>query len=329
MIEDGNSWQPEFGWVKADDVAKYDEGLRPFGSRWISTAEDARRHETIDRGWAVRTDHFLVVTNIDRAAGVELAMRLEAVYQLWRQLFGEFTATAEELRARLDGKEAAGSLRKPFKVIYHRNRQEYNDAIRRRQPQIEGTLGIYFDRTRESHFFAGDDQDRGTIAHEAVHQFFYESAPRATRRLATTANAWAVEGVACYFESLTPVGENTYHIGGPDAGRLQAARHRRTVDNYYVPLEELSALGVDDLQRRSDLPRLYSQAAGLASFFIDGQGGKYRDAFRGLLAEIYAGRDTPQSLAEATGVGYDELDREYLEYLESMPVTAVIEPLTP
>jgi hypothetical protein len=326
MLEDGNSWRPQYGWVKAADVAKYDEGLRPFGGRWIPAAEDARRHDTIARGWAVRTDHFLVVTNIDRAAGVELAMRLEAIYQLWRQLFGEFTATAEELQARLDGKETAGSLRRPFKVIYHRSRQEYNDSLRRRQPQIEATLGIYFDRNRESHFFAGDDQDPGTIAHEAVHQFFYESAPRATRHLAATANVWAVEGVACYFESLTPIGENSYHIGGPDAGRLQAARHRRTVDNYYVPLAELAAIGVEDWQQRPDLPRLYSQSAGLASFFIDGQGGKYRDAFRRLLAEIYAGRDDQQTLAEATGVGYEELDREYLEFMESLPVTAAVAP---
>jgi hypothetical protein len=326
MLDDGNAWRPQFGWVKAEDVAKYEQGLRPYGGRWIPAADDARRHATIDRGWAVRTDHFLVVTDIDRAAGVALAMRLERLYQLWRQLFGEFTATPAELQARLDGKETAGSLRKPFKVVYHRNRAEYNEALRKRQPQIEATLGIYFDAQRESHFFAGDDQDAGTIDHEAVHQFFYESAPKPARHLAATANVWAVEGVACYFESLTPAGQNAFAIGSPDAGRLQAARHRRTVDNFYVPLAELTALGMTDLQERPDLAKLYSQSAGLASFFIDGQGGKYRAAFRELLAAIYAGRDEPGTLAQLTGRSYEELDGEYLRFMQGLPVTAAIAP---
>lgn len=326
MLDDGNAWRPQFGWVKAEDVAKYEQGLRPYGGRWIPAADDARRHATIDRGWAVRTDHFLVVTDIDRAAGVALAMRLETLYQLWRQLFGEFTATPAELQARLDGKESAGSLGKPFKVVYHRNRAEYNEALRKRQPQIEATLGIYFDAQRESHFFAGDDQDAGTIDHEAVHQFFYESAAKPTRRLAATANVWAVEGVACYFETLTPAGQNAFRIGSPEAGRLQAARHRRTVDNFYVPLAELTALGMADLQERSDLAQLYSQSAGLASFFIDGQSGKYREAFRELLAAIYAGRDEPGTLAKLTGWSYEELDGEYLDFMQSLPMTAAIAP---
>src|SRR5690606_13212305 len=123
------------------------------------------------------------------------------------------------------------------------------------------------------HFFAGEDQDPGTIAHEAVHQFFYESAPRPTKHLAATANVWAVEGAACYFESLVerpgPAGAKAFTIGTPDAGRVPAARHRRVVDNYYVPLAELAALGVTELQSRPDIARLYSQAAGLATFFME------------------------------------------------------------
>jgi hypothetical protein len=326
MLQEGNVWTPEFGWLRDDHVAKYELGLRPARGRWVTPEADARLHAKIERGWTVRTDHFLITTNIDRAAGVELATRLESLFQLWRQLFGDFAATPEELQARLDGKETSGYLRKPFHVIYHRSREEYSDALRRKQPQIESTLGIYFDDQRQSHFFAGEDQDPGTIAHEAVHQFFYESAPKATRNLAVTANAWAVEGVACYFESLTPLGGGAFAIGGPDAGRLQAARHRRVVDNYYVPLAELCALGMTDLQERPDLPRLYSQSAGLASFFIDGEQGRRRDAFRKLLATIYAGRDEPGTLSDAAGVPYEQLDRAYLEFMQSLPVTAVVQP---
>ena len=332
MLKSGHVWHNEFGWVKSEDIAKFKEGLRPAAGGWISAEEDARRHAKIARGWAVRTDHFLVTTNIDRAAGVELATRLVTIYQLWTQLFGEFAATPDELKSRLAGKQESGYLRKPFHVIYHRTREEYNQALRRDQPQIEATLGIYFDSKRESHFFAGADQDPGTIAHEVVHQFFYESAPHATRDLAATANMWAVEGAACYFESLVKklvlpsVAGECYTIGTPEAGRLPAARHRRVVDNYYVPLAELTGLGMIDLQQRPDIARLYSQSAGLTAFFMDYKNGVYRHAFRDLLASIYAGRDTPDKLMELTGRSYEDLDREYFEYMQSLPVTAAIAP---
>ena len=324
MLETGHVWRREFGWIKADHLEKYESGLRPWGTRWISINEDAERHATIDRGWTVRTDHFLVTTNVDRAAGAELAVRLETLYQLWRQLFGEFAVTQAELMARLEGKQATGFKRQPFRVVYHRNRDEYNAALVRRQPQIDITLGIYFDAQRESHFFAGKDQDAGTIAHEAVHQFFYESAPKPTRHLAPTANAWAVEGVACYFESLAESedasGGRAFKIGAPEAGRLPAARHRRIIDDYYVPLAELSALGMTDLQQRPDIARLYSQSAGLAAFFMDAEGGALREPFRELLALAYAGRDSADKLAELAGRDYGQLDREYQAFMQNLPI---------
>jgi hypothetical protein len=330
MLKTGQAWRPKYGWIKSADVEKFEQGLRPFGKTWISVAEDAERHASIERGWVVRTDHFLITTNVDRAAGAELAIRLETLYQLWRQLFGEFAVTPAELKARLEGKESGGFARKPFHIIYHRTRDQYNAALLDRQPQIGITLGIYFDAQRESHFFAGKDQDPGTIAHEAVHQFFYESAPRPTRNLAGRANAWAVEGVACYFESLVerePTdGCRTFTIGTPEAGRLPAARHRRVVDNYYVPLAELSALGITDLQHRDDIARLYSQSAGTASFFMDYEGGVYRKPFRELLALIYAGRDSADKLASLTGRSLSELDEQYLKYMKGLPVTGVLAP---
>ena len=323
MLKRGMSWNSEFGWIRPDDLSKWQAGQRPWGKRWINAEEDARRHESLARGWSLRTDHFLVTTNHSREAAVRLAVRLERLYQLWRQVFGEFAASKAELRARFDGKQATGRRSKPFRVLYHRTREQYNAALRSRQPLIEMTLGIYFDRQRESHFFAGDQQDPGTIDHEAVHQFFFESRP-AGRHLAALANAWATEGAACYFESLaeateSPLAGRAYTIGAPQDGRLPAARHRRLVDNFYVPLKELSALGMEDLQHRTDLPRLYSQSTGLATFLMQADQGKYRNAFRKLLLAVYAGRDDAGTLQDQCGTSYSALDAEYRHYLEALP----------
>lgn len=322
-MERGEVWNREFGWIAEVDVARYEAGERPLGKRWVSVEEDARRHSTIDKGWQIRTDHFRVVTNESRAAAVELALRLERLYQIWLQLFGDFYLEDVELLKRFDGQEGSSYRSKPFQVAYYATRDEYNAKLRRQQPRIEMTLGIYFDGRRKSHFFAGEEQDAGTINHEAVHQFFYESNAKTARHVGTLANAWLVEGVACYFESLVehndPELGRFYLIGTPRAGRLPAAQQRRLVDDYYVPLAELSALGMSDFQRRDDLPRLYSQSAGLTTFLLHGREGAYRPALLELLKAIYSGRDKADSLAELTGKSFEELDAEYLEFLKRLP----------
>ena len=52
------------------------------------------------------------------------------------------------------GDRNARTQSRPFRVFYYRDQDEYVDALRRRQPRIAETLGIYFDTTREAHFFA-------------------------------------------------------------------------------------------------------------------------------------------------------------------------------
>lgn len=322
-IERGETWSPRFGWVRAADLPRYEAGERPLGNRWISAEEDARRHSTIKDGWQVRTDHFRVQTNHSREAAADLATRLEMLHQVWLQQFGGFAIRPTELLKRFDGKQTGGYRSKPFEVVYYRTRDEYNAALRRKQPRIDMTLGIYFDDLRETHFFAGEDQDPGTIYHEAVHQFFHESR-RAARNVGASSNAWLIEGVACYFESLTEHQEESgvryFTLGTPTAGRLPAARHRLLVNDYYVSLAELSALGIKEFQQRSDLPRLYSQAAGLATFLMQYEQGKYREAVVKTLQLLYAGRDKPSTLADQTGQSFAELDRQYRRFLEALPV---------
>jgi hypothetical protein len=86
-------------------------------------------------------------------------------------------------------------------------------------------------------------------------------------------------------------------------------------DNFYVPLEELVRIGMESLQSDTRLPRLYSQSAGLADFFMHAAAGRYRDPLVTYLVEVYTGRATPRSLAELMGKDYPTLDREYREFM--------------
>ena len=317
----GRQWHPKFGWIAPDDLPRYERGERRAGRRWLSAEADRTLHEKIDRGWQIRTDHFSVTTNHSLEAGVELASELEAVYQLWRQLFAGCFLSKQEVRDLFAGKRQARGQSKPFKVVYYRTRDEYVAALRGRQPRIADTQGIYFDNLGTSYFFADEDGDaatrNATLYHEAVHQMFYESLDGG-KNVGQLSNFWIVEGIAVYFESLQRQSDSRFLLGSPTAGRMPAAIHRRLVDNYYIPLAELVALGKQNLQRRDDLAPFYSQAAGLATFLMQYDGGRYREPLAQYLQAVYAGKATDSTLADLCGTTFDELDRQYSEFLQNL-----------
>lgn len=166
-----------------------------------------------------------------------------------------------------------------------------------------------------AYFFAGDDQEPGTVYHEATHQLFQESGP-VVANVARKENFWIVEGIACYMESLAAHDDEHYFtLGGANAGRMAAARHRLLEDKFYVPLAELVHVGMDSLQHDSRIAKLYSQCSGLADFFMHDGNGRYREGLMRYLAAIYSGRATTRTLAEATGTNYETLDRQYREFM--------------
>jgi hypothetical protein len=340
MADRKKAWHPQFGWIGVRDFSRYERGQRRVGNQWVTAEVDARRHQTIETGWRIRTDHFLVTTNHSLEAGAELATRLEGLHQVWRQLFAAFYLSKREVRQLFAGNRNPPQRSKPFHVIYYRDHQQYVEALRQRQSQIGKTLGIYFDNLGEAHFYAGQnngssqasrgqpsplqslpDHALATLYHEAVHQLFHESR-KAAQHVGQVANFWVIEGVATYFESLAQHVDSSAHpyytIGTATAGRLPAAVERAVRDQFYLPLADLTRFGTLDLQRNPDIHQLYSQSAGLVTFLMHAREGAYREPFVQYLLDVYAGRDNGASLAESTGQTSAELDRQYLEFLQSM-----------
>lgn len=310
------AWHVQFGWLPEKYLSRYLSGERFYRGRWISADDDARLHADIEHGWDILTEHYQVHTNHSLAEGVRLATRLEEFDRVWRQVFVRYYLADNEL-ARLF-REGVPPNRAPrrHQVTYFRDRDEYNQALEREQPQIRISTGYYSSTARMAYFFAGPEQNDGNIYHESTHQLFSELRP--VKEAGRDANFWIVEGIACFMESYQP-GKGLATLGGGDALRLDNARIRLLRDQFYLPLAELCGLGMADLQRHDDIKLLYSQASGLTYFLMFADEGRYRQALVDYLATVYANRDQRETLAELAGTSYRNLDEQYKKFIQHLP----------
>ncbi|HEX3724875.1 MAG TPA: hypothetical protein VHV08_01475 [Pirellulales bacterium] len=312
QLGSGKVWNDKFGWLPKSHVDRYEKGQRYYQGHWISAADEAAQRRDVKHGWRVDSAHYVVTTDHSLEEGVQLSRRLEMLYQVWQQVFISFSTDEAELARRFEGRTPRGDV-KQHEIVYYRTRAEYNAALRPQQAKIDITLGIYLDQAHTAYFFAGDEQDTGTVYHEATHQLFQETRPAAPD-VGWTDNFWIVEGIACYMESLAT--ERGYcTLGGMAAGRMPAARHRLLADHFYVPLNQLVQLGMEGLQRDPNIAKIYSQSAGLADFLMHFQNGRYAQPLVRYLEAIYAGRATARTLSELTASSYETLDRQYRDYM--------------
>lgn len=308
------------------------------GGRWM-WPEAARRLDAgevrdTERGWVAKarvgrvdaprpgkttiwpSDHWKISSQAGPAAAAELAGELETAHDVWRQAFGGFVLEPAEQEKAFEGRSRPMS-HGPFAATLFADRAAYVAELEKLEPTIARTLGLYWTPTRTAYFLpiAADDEEPGaaTIHHEAAHQLFAEM--RKTSPLAgERCGFWALEAAACYMESLTPAPYG-WTLGGRDAGRAPAARERLIDDGFHVSLEELCGLGRSELQADERLPAIYSQISGLADFFMNGEGGTYREAFVEYLVRIYTGTVSPDTLARLCGTSYANLDDAYRRHM--------------
>jgi hypothetical protein len=315
-LKKGMVWDASFGWIPKSRVHRYHAGERYANGRWVSAEDDARLHRDIQAGWIIQTDHYRVRTNDSLEAGVKLGQSLERLYRVWKQLFIRYYASEEQVASLFDGRSRGRRMDLPrYDVTYFRDREEYNRYLGATIPNIGISVGYYIPQLRQAFFFGGKDYDPRTLNHEATHQLFNESRP-AVPTAGHRDNFWVIEGIAMYMESLHEE-DGFYVLGGSDDVRMQAARFRLLNDNFYVPLAEFNAMGKDQVQADKRIATLYSQAAGLTHFLIHGQGGRYRDALVSYLAAVYSGQANTGTLAQLTGSSYEDLDRQYRQFMEA------------
>ena len=321
MIRRNYVWHEKYGWLRKSDIPRYDNGERYENGRWISADKAREIHRDFDNAWQIRTAHYLVKTNDSLEQGVTIAAALERYYNIFFQTFAGFFHTREQLQRLFEGRKSQSRSRegvRPYVVNYFRQREEYNRRLQKKIPQIAITNGLYYPRDRIAYFFHDPKgNNKATLYHEATHQLFYESSGR-NRPIAERRDFWIIEGIACYMESFQ-VEQGKLSLGDPRYIRFRAARYRYLVDHYYVPLARFSAMGLREFQTSAHISKNYSQASGLAHFFMNYDGGRYRDALIAHLSGLYSTnpreRAAVRSLSSLTGVSNAELDRQYGRYL--------------
>jgi len=312
-------------------------GYRLVNGRWRKPGSLIRTRQMIvanpelgfdaGRHWTIESEHFRVTTDHSPDAGRQLAEKFEGLHDVWRQVFFEYWSSASVLARRFEGLVPADRSSNRHRVVLFRNRDKYLAQLKRLEPQIELSVGIYLETAKTAYFYVADEPGDDTCFHEVTHQLFSETG-RVPPGVSLRANAWIVEGVALYMESLRKR-DGYWTLGGIDANRLQYARYRTLNQGFYLPLEQLAALGRQALQQHEDIRLLYSQAAGLGAFLMDYDRGRYRRLLADYLQAVYQGRDEAHTLGKLCEVPLADLDRQYREFLNVTDNDLACLPLTP
>jgi hypothetical protein len=316
MKTKGNIWHEEYGWLPKSHVERYAAGERNFKGRWITAEKEKEQRRDFKFAWEVHTDHYLIKTNVSLERGVEMGKALEDFYGVFHETFASFFHTPEQLQKLFDGTSKSVRTDQPYTVHFYRTREEYLNRLRKFFPDIDQTNGVYMTNDRVAHFYfdAANDHE-ATLFHEATHQLFFESHHK-SRAISERDHFWIIEGIACYMESFQRR-NGSFSLGDPKYIRFTGARHNLLNEKYYVPLREFSGYGMQEFQRSPELAKNYTQAAGLARFFMHYQNGRYREAVIKHLAQLYSSdertRERADSLDELTGIDFPELDRQYAE----------------
>ncbi len=261
----------------------------------------------------VLTPHFEIESNASEAKTRYLAEQLERWHEVWRQVFFEYWSSPAAVKNWIAGKGSLRMSKKRFRVVFCKDRAEY---LKQLTPLVRGvavSTGYYSADQHASFFYDGDEKVQDTWRHELTHQLFRESGGAKGANLENQF-IWLDEGIATYFESLKDFG-GYVTLGGFDAGRMQYARIRRILENFHVPLKELSQIGRKELQQHPDLVRLYSESAGLTDMLMNDQGGASEERLGDFIKLLYKGRLKKGTFEKVIGKSFEELDQRYEEYL--------------
>jgi len=276
------------------ELPKQNAPAMPFKTEEINTNGLKR--------YRILTEHY-DITAARLEDGNLAGERLEHLFNVWTLLFTEFVKEQEiEPEQRL------------HRVILYRNQREYIANLQRIDPSIARSNGYYSPSRKTAYFFSTEAK---ILFHEGTHQILAEhfllEKPPAFRN-----NFWIVEGIALFMQTLK-VEDTCYTIGDILADRLYSAKEYRFKQNHTLSIRSLTAMSSTEIQSRADLQKIYSQSATFTHWLMFAEKGRYRNGLFELLRRTYLDSATSETLGELTGLSYEELDKKYEEFLQTIP----------
>lgn len=315
-LDKAEEYDPQFGWMPKSKLGRHRDGERYLRGRWVKAAADDAALREVQHGRQFDADHWEIVSTAPPPVTGDLAAELETARLVWLQVFGAFAIEPADLEQRLAGRGRIAP-QTPHSTILCGSRAQYVEEMRKLEPLIEITDGIYWQPTATIWFFADPaGPPPVTVWHEASHQLFAESRPDFLKLKAEPGRRsgfWAVESAAIYAESITKT-DFGWTIGGREAGRGPAARKLVETEGH-VPLAELVPLGREAFQSHARIADLYDECGGLADFFMNAHGGRYRESFVEYLVRVYSGTAELDTLPRLCRRSLVELDAEYRKYI--------------
>ncbi len=220
----------------------------------------------------IRTNHSI-------EAAVALGVKLENLNRLWQQMFIRYYASEAYVDALFSGRaRPRAPSRRASTWSTSATATSTTAPCSRRCPTSASRWASTVAKDRTAYFFAGGEDTERVMYHEATHQLFQQSRPRAARRgppgqLLDRRRHRHVHGVAAPGGRLLRAGRAgrraawsaaRYHL--LQAGLLRALRRSCT------------AWAWSDLQSHPKIAKLYSQMAAMTHFLVYYDGGRYRDA---------------------------------------------------
>jgi hypothetical protein len=338
LLRKGNVLHATYGWVPASWVPHLEQGDLPAPTepgqrqvRWLPAREADRLHGDWAKAWKIPTEHFLIQTNVPLSEAITFSRQLEELHELFFSLLADVFGEALPLARRFRDPKMTGEPRaNPHTVYYFATRQEYIDYLTPRQgPDIEQSLGIYIppkggkEKRAPAYFFrdeGGQLPVTATLYHEVSHQLLFESGlgdPNAYQR--NDGNYWVFEGLGTYFETLRTESDGSLEVGGLVGRRIEEAKTSLVRKNEYIPLAQFVRFDQDGLHQGNAYVK-YQEAHALGLFFMQAQGGRYREAFLDYVRDAARGRlkrATGRSLEDRVGVPCKRLDAEVIDFLKA------------
>ena len=92
LIDKGEVWSDDFGWLPRSRLARYQAGERYDRGRWVRAADVAGGPRPLDRAFTFTSDHWQIRSTADFAEAAALARDMEETFAIWLQVFGGFQA---------------------------------------------------------------------------------------------------------------------------------------------------------------------------------------------------------------------------------------------